>query len=266
MFKFLQSHQSTQHNLENTKAVLRQLVHSKYLDLFGALLVFGVCYYRQFHQTIYFDGAMQFGIPMTELMSYISKGAFPLGILSTVGAVFSLLSTRLIGKQNNWGNLIGLATTINSGVVDYLFGNHSAVITYPLTFLISTFAVVNWHKGEKVRKLDFTYYLIMAGGIGVGFALVYLGAYLFGGRVDHAFLMVVSLTFGISIGANLCTALKYKETWLSWTIYNIVQLTKNAMIMNIANIVKYIFYMGNAVITWFDWRLNGDVISNQKSC
>lgn len=249
--------------MEKTKILLRQLVHSKNLDLFGALLIFGVCYYRSFHETIFYNGEIQFGIPFSELLFYLKRGAFPLGILSTIGAVFSLLSTRLIGKQNNWGNIIGLLTTINSGTADYLFGNHSAIITYPLTFLISALAVKNWHEGEKVRERDFQYYMIMVTGIVLGFGLVYLGAYLFGGKTDHAFLTVVSLTFGLSVGANYCTALKYKETWLSWMIYNIVQLIKNAMIMNIANVVKYIFYMGNAVVTWFDWRLNGDVKSEK---
>jgi hypothetical protein len=48
-------------------------------------------------------------------------------------------------------------------------------------------------------------------------------------------------------------------------LYNIVQLAKNAMINNLANVVKYIFYMFNAVITWFDWRLNGDVEVLEKA-
>jgi Nicotinamide mononucleotide transporter len=251
--------------LGQTKLLLRQLVHSKNLDLFGALLIFGVCYVRDFHETIFFQGKIQYGIAFSDLWSFVKKGAFPLGILSTAGAVVSMLSTRLTGKQSNWGNIIGLLTTINSGVADYLFGNHSAIITYPLTFLIYTFAVKNWAKGEKVRDLDLRYYLIMTSGIVIGFVLVYLGAHLFGGRNEDGFLIVVAVTFGLSVGANFCNALKYKETWLSWMLYNIVQLTKNAMINNIANVVKYIFYMFNAVITWFDWRLNGDVEVSGKS-
>jgi Nicotinamide mononucleotide transporter len=168
--------------LEQTKKNLRLLVHSKNLDVFGALLIFGVCYVRDFHETIFFQGKIQYGIPITELWSFLMKGAFPLGILSTIGAIFSMLSTRLIGKQSNWGNIIGLLTTINSGTADYLFGNHSAIITYPLTLLIHTFAVKNWAAGEKVRDLDLRYYLIMASGIVLGFVLVYLGAHLFGGK------------------------------------------------------------------------------------
>ena len=239
--------------------LLRKLVQSTSLDLFGAILIFGVCYYRNFHGTIFYQGEIQFGIPFQELWGYITKGAYPLGVLSTIGAIFSLLSTRLVGKQNNVGNYIGVATTINSGTNDYLFGNASAIITYPLTFFITTFAVANWHKGEKIRKRDGRYYLIIIAGLVIGFMLVYLGAYLFGGRTDHAFLSVVSLTFGLSLGANFCNALKYEETWLSWIVYNVVQLTKAVMQINIANVVKYIFYLFNAFITLFDWKLNGDV-------
>ncbi len=246
--------------MSTSRPILRQLVQSKYLDLFGALLIFGVCYYRNFHQTIFFQGEIQFGIPFKELWIYVQQGAFPLGIFSTAGAVFSLLSTRLVGKQNNWGNFIGILTTINSGVIDFLFGNASAIITYPLTFFIVTFAFNKWKKGALIKKRDTNYYLIIGAGLIIGFALVYLGAYLFGGRTDNTFLVIVSLTFGLSLGANFCNALKYEETWLSWIIYNIVQLTKNTMQMNIANVVKYIFYLFNAFITLFDWKLNGDKV------
>jgi len=238
---------------------IRSLVLSSWLDLLGASLVLGVCLYRSFHETIYFQGEIQFGIKITELLGYIGQGAFPLGILSIVGAIFSLLSTRLIGKQNNAGNVIGVLTAINSGVIDFMFGNASAIITYPLTFFIMVFSVSKWKGGEKIKPRDFKYYTIIGLGILFGFVLVYLGAYLFGGRTDGLFLNIVAITFGLSIGGNICSALKYEETWLSWVLYNIVQLTKAAMQFNLANVVKYIFYLFNAAITLVDWRSNGDI-------
>ena len=112
--------------------VLRKIVHSTSLDLIGAVLIFGVCYYRNFHGTIYYEDSIHFGIPFKELWSYIQQGAYPLGILSTIGAIFSMLATRLTSKQNNWGNFIGIITTVNSGANDYLFGNASAIITLSL--------------------------------------------------------------------------------------------------------------------------------------
>lgn len=242
----------------------RQIVKSPYIDLFGALLIFGVCVTRDFHGTIYYQGEIQFGIPFLELGSHMQQGAFPLGIFSMVGAIFSVLSTRLVGKQNNWGNFIGILTTISSGAIDYMFGNHSAVITYPVTFAIHNFAFVNWRKGAKIKKRDAWYYLIFAGGIAIGFALVYLGAYLFGGRTDSYFLSLVSVIFGISLGANFCSALKYEETYGNWIVYNIVQLAKNLTQLNIANVVKYVFYLFNAAVTLIDWKFNGDVNKDKE--
>ena len=235
------------------------MVHSSYLDVLGALIVLGVCIDRSFHETIFFQGEIQFGIPISELWSYMMRGAFPLGILSTIGAIFSMLATRFTGKQKNTGNVLGAVTTVNSGAIDFMFGNGSAVITYPLTFLIFTFAIKRWAGGEKIKKIDTRYFIVLVISMFIGFALVYLGAYLFGGRTEGYFLVIVSVTFGVSLGANICNALKYEQTWLSWIVYNIVQLTKNTIIGNTANVVKYIFYLFNAVITQFDWKLNGDV-------
>lgn len=231
---------------------------SPYLDLLGAVLVLGICIARDFHETVYVNGEIQFGVPIGDLMGYVFEGAYPLGILSTIGAILSLMATRLVGRQRNLGNVFGVVTTINSGLNDFLFGNGSAAITYPLTFFLQTFAVSRWAKGEKIRKRDKYYYLIVAVGLVLGFILVFLGAQLFGGRTEIGFLTVVSVTFGLSLGANFSNALKYEETWLSWIVYNIVQLIKNIMLANLANVVKYVFYLFNAGITLGDWKLNGD--------
>lgn len=234
-------------------------MHSKYMDLLGACLVLLVSIYNEFHLTFYFHGEVIYNVPFSQQISLIQQGAFPLGIFSTVGAVFSLLSTRFVGKQNNFGNMIGLLTTINSGTIDYFLGNHSAAITYPLTFIITYFAVVKWNKGEKIRKIDFNYYVINSIGLVLGYALVYIGTEIFGGRDDLLFYNIVSITFGLSLGANFSSALKYESTFLSWAIYNVVQLFKAFIQLNIANIAKYIFYLINAVIVLADWVLNRDV-------
>jgi len=92
----------------------------------------------------------------------------------------------------------------------------------------------------------------------VAFLLVYLGAHLFGGKTDSIFLFVVAVSFGISLGATTSNAFKYQETWASWCIYNVIQLVKNTMQFNIANVVKYVFYLFNASFTLFDWKINGD--------
>lgn len=246
-------------NVSLRSPLLRNLVQSPSLDLVGAVLIFITCVWRDFLGTVYFDGEMLFGTPLSDLPSYIKKGAYPLGIMSTIGAVFSLLSTRLIGKQNNWGNFIGILTTINSGTNDFLFGNRSAIITYPITFFVTTFAAYNWHKGEKIRKIDANYFIIIAVAMMIAYGLVYLGFQLFGGLEGQLFFHTVAFTFGLSLGANAASSLKYEETWLSWIIYNIAQLVKNSIQLNVANITKYVFYLFNAFITLFDWKWNGDI-------
>jgi nicotinamide mononucleotide transporter len=119
--------------------------------------------------------------------------------------------------------------------------------------------VIKWKKGEKIRKIDFNYYLINSVGLVLGYLLVYIGTEIFGGRDDLLFFNIVSITFGLSLGANFSSALKYETTFLSWTIYNVVQLIKAFLQLNIANIAKYIFYMINAAITLGDWIWNRDV-------
>lgn len=237
---------------------IRTLVKSSYLDILGAVLVFAICFYKDFHGTIYYNGKITFGVPIYDLFSHIERGAYPLGITAMIGAVFSLLATRFTGKQSTTGPVIGLMTTINSGVNDFLFGNASAIISYPITFVIFTFIVKRWSDGVKMRQRDLLYYLILFLGMVVGFSIVFLGGFLFGGRTDVLFLVVLSLTFGLSLGANIATAFKYEETWLSWIVYNIIQLFKAVLQINIANVAKYIYYLFNAVITLGDWKYNGD--------
>lgn len=237
---------------------LRKIVLSKELDLIGAILVFAVCYYRSFHKTVYINGALRFNDTFDQAWAQILQGGYPLGILATVGAIFSMLASRLIAKQNNTGNLIGIFTTVNSGTNDFLFGNASALITYPISFILNSFSFAKWNKGEQIKNIDWKYYFAVVVGLIIGFALVYLGAYLFGGKTGNFFLITVALSFGLSIGANFANAFKYEETWFSWMIYNSVQLVKNAILLNVANIVKYVFYLIMATFTLFDWKLNGD--------
>jgi nicotinamide mononucleotide transporter len=239
-------------------SLVRKYVNSSYIDVLGAGLIFFTCVWRDFLGTIYYEGTIQFGTALSELPEMMVNGAYPLGVFSTVGAVFSLLSTRLVGKQNNWGNLIGIITTVNSGTNDFLFGNRSAIITYPITFIVHTFATYNWAKGEKIRKVDSRYFVIIGISMIIAYSLVYLGFSWFGGLDSTLFFHTVAITFGLSLGANAASSLKYEETWLSWTIYNLVQLIKNSIQLNVANIAKYIFYLFNAVITLLDWKWNGD--------
>ncbi|MFD0836862.1 nicotinamide mononucleotide transporter family protein [Mariniflexile aquimaris] len=245
---------------EQNNVLLRKITHSKYIDFVGVILVLSICIYNNFHETIYYQGGIQFGVPLRDFSNYISKGGFPIGLLSTIGAVISLLAARLIVKQRNLGNLIGIFTTVNSGVIDYLFGNHSAIITYPLTFAIAILATKKWHDGERIKKIDGKYWLLVFVGFLTSYTLVYLGFYLFGTTIDNViFKHSVAIIFGISLVGNISTAFKYEQTFLTWSFYNVAQLIKNTIQGNIANVVKYIFYLLNAILAFFDWKINGDV-------
>lgn len=236
-------------------------VHSVYMDFFGVALILLVCYWRNFHETVYLNGEILFNTG-AEFSALISQGGIPLGYFSMGGAVLSVLSGRFTAKQNNLGNVIGIIIAVTSGTLDYLFGNHSAIITYPVTFLVASFATYKWSTGIKIRKIDTQYYVILAGAMLLAFCLVHLGFYVFGGKSGWIFRNSVALIFGLSMAGNISNAFKYQETWFNWMAYNVLQLTKNTLQMNFANVIKYVFYMIGAVITYFDWRWNGDV---QKS-
>lgn len=240
--------------------MLRRIVHSKYIDVLGVVLVVGITLYRNFHETIYYEGGIRFGIPFSSLWSYIEKGAFPIGILSILGAVFSLLATRFLVRQSNIGNVIWIFTTINSGVIDYLFGNHSAIITYPLTFGLALLSTKKWYEGERIKNADFRYWILFIVAFIISYSLVYLGFYWFGTTITNPiFKHTIAIIFGISIIGNVGIVFKYKQSFLVWTFYNFAQIVKNFIQGNLANVIKYVFYLSNAILTYFDWHLNGDV-------
>ena len=243
---------------QELKKIIHFYVHSKSMDIFGVLLILVVCYWRNFHETVYLNGEILFDTG-AQFGDYIDQGGVPLGYFSMAAAVISILSGRFTAKQNNLGNVLGIIIAVTSGTLDYLFGNHSAVITYPVTFLVASFATYNWSKGVTIRKIDRQYYLILFISMVLAFSLVHLGFYLFGGKTGFIFRNSVALIFGLSLAGNISNAFKYQETWFNWMAYNVLQLTKNTLQMNFANVVKYIFYMISAVITYFDWKLNGDI-------
>lgn len=246
---------------------LRKLVHSKYLDLFAVAIILTVSLSLHYHQTFYYQGKAHSGVPLSEWGNLLRNGAFPLGIFSTIVACFSMLSTRFVGKQSNTGNVIGILTTISVCIIEFLLGNKSAVITYPVTFFITIFATVKWSRGEKIKPKDTLYYIMLVAGIILGYALVFVGFYLF----DHTFgwysdfkskllFHTLSLTFGISLAANTASALKYQETWINWFVYNLIQIVKKILLKDWATVGKYLFYIFNSIITFFDWKWNKDRI------
>lgn len=243
---------------------VRTWVFSKYLDVFSAILIFSVSVGLGYQSTLYKGGKVLFNVSFSDWVSQMKEGAFPLGIFSIVGAIFSVLATRLVGKQNNLGNFIAIFTTINSGVIDYILGNKAAIITYPVTFIITILYTYNWSKGIKIRKVDTLYFVLLFVSMTMGVGLTLLGFYLFSDTVITPISILTSVVLGFSFFGNLATIFKYKETFFNWFIYNLIQLIKNSLQLNIPYVVKFLFYLINSLITFFDWNFNGD-ISQRKS-
>jgi len=244
---------------------LRSIVHSKYLDVFAVLVILVTSISLGYHKTFYFQSEALFNISFEEWKGMLSKGAFPLGVFSIIVACFSMMSARLVCKQNNWGNIIGIFTTICVCFIDFSLGNKSAVITYPLTFFLSIYGSVKWIKGERIKQRDCLYYWIVVCGLVLGYLLTFLGFYIFDSSYtwysDFTAKLLfhsIAVTFGLSIVSNTATAFKYEETWLGWLLYDVIQVVKNVLLFNWANVGKYVFYIVNVILTFFDWKFNKD--------
>ncbi|HES9637664.1 TPA: nicotinamide mononucleotide transporter [Streptococcus pneumoniae] len=181
----------------------------------------------------------------------------PFGLISVTNVGISMLSTRFTGKLSKWGNYFGIVNTILSGAIDYILGNKAAIITYPVTFLIYTFAIKKWEASQEGRPNQMSQKQVKLAAIIISiiaflFAFVtnYIG---YEGKMD-LLAYVTTIAFALSLIANALNALKLTTQWGFWLIYNFVQLTKAGIQGNFANIGKYIFYILNAIGALFVWN------------
>ncbi|CJM42592.1 nicotinamide mononucleotide transporter [Streptococcus pneumoniae] len=181
----------------------------------------------------------------------------PFGLISVTNVGISMLSTRFTGKLSKWGNYFGIINTILSGAIDYILGNKAAIITYPVTFLIYTFAIKKWKASQEGRPNQMSQKQVKLAAIIISiiaflFAFVtnYIG---YGGKMN-LLAYVTTIAFALSLIANALNALKLTTQWGFWLIYNFVQLTKAGIQGNFANIGKYIFYILNAIGALFVWN------------
>ncbi|HHX7737397.1 TPA: nicotinamide mononucleotide transporter [Streptococcus pneumoniae] len=181
----------------------------------------------------------------------------PFGLISVTNVGISMLSTRFTGKLSKWGNYFGIVNTILSGAIDYILGNKAAIITYPVTFLIYTFAIKKWKASQEGRPNQMSQKQVKLAPIIISiiaflFAFVtnYIG---YGGKMN-LLAYVTTIAFALSLIANALNALKLTTQWDFWLIYNFVQLTKAGIQGNFANIGKYIFYILNAIGALFVWN------------
>jgi len=229
------------------KKYLKQFAKSKTFDFLGVMLVVGI--------------AIASGYLNSRLDKFVDWGPWtalvPFGLISVTNVGISMLSTRFTGKLSRWGNYLGILNTILSGAIDYILGNKAAIITYPVTFLIYTFAIKKWQESQEGKpntrsktqtKLIATIATITA------FAFAYITNYIGYGGNMNPLAYVTTIAFALSLVANVFNALKLTTQWGFWLIYNIVQLAKAGIQGNFANVGKYIFYIINSIGALFLWN------------
>lgn len=233
---------------------------SRYADLFGVALVIAI--------------AIGSGYLNTNLAKYVDWGPMtsliPLGVISVINVGISMMSTRLTGRLSNVGNVLGIINTALSGTIDYILGNKAAIITYPVTFIVYTFAIRRWQNSERGKAMEpptgAKGRLVIAGIVAGSFAFSllanYIGYYLlanyigYGGQMTFLF-WITTVVFGLSLSANILNALKLTMQWQFWALYNTVQCVKALTQGNFANVGKYIFYIINSVAAFLLWTRNG---------
>jgi nicotinamide riboside transporter PnuC len=178
-----------------------------------------------------------------------------------VGAAVSMMGTRWATKRKNWGNAVGVVTSVNSAVVDYFLGNKAAFLTYPVSLLGNALSFLVWSRSDDriPRSLDRYYFAVAAGAFALAFALNYVG---FTGFLSHpiadedvAKFWVTALITGLTFSGTLNMPRMYADTWVFWLIYNSLKLYQNLLFGNVAFVAKYVFYLVNAVLAWRVWHL-----------
>jgi nicotinamide mononucleotide transporter PnuC len=229
------------------KKYLKQFAKSKIFDFLGVMLVVGI--------------AIASGYLNSRLDKFVDWGPWtalvPFGLISVTNVGISMLSTRFTGKLSKWGNYLGILNTVLSGAIDYILGNKAAIITYPVTFLIYTFAIKKWQESQEGKpntrsktqtKLIATIATITA------FTFAYITNYIGYGGNMNPLAYVTTIAFALSLIANVFNALKLTTQWGFWLVYNIVQLIKAGIQGNFANVGKYIFYIINSIGALFVWN------------
>ena len=226
--------------MSTTKSQIQAFTESSGLDVLGVAVVITVSLTLGFHKTV-----------IDEL---------PIGLMSVVGATFSMLATRLVTKRNNIGNLIGIAATINSAIVDYYLGNQAAFLTYPISFFGLIASYLFWKKkGNRTpRRFDRWYFINVMIAFSLAFVLNYIG---FTGYLNHDIMPEDNLKFwitaiitGLTFFFFLNMPRMYADTWAFYEVYNGLKIYQNILFGNTAYVAKYIFYLFNALLGWIVWH------------
>jgi len=222
---------------------IKKITNSRYLDYIGVVLVVSISILLKYHETLYdFEWNQK---------SY----SFYLGYFSIVNTILSMLATRLVTKKNNFGNLISTCNTLLSGGIDFLLGNIGAVLTYPVSFFGNYFAFKIWKKKQYLNSMDLIFFRNMGIGILLSFVLNYIAFTNFStGAIDWKLFFIIAVPAGISFGGTFNLGRMYPDNWFNWQVYNAFKIVQNLMLLNIANTIKYVFYMVNAILGYITWN------------
>jgi hypothetical protein len=222
---------------------IKKITNSRYLDYIGVVLVVSISFLLKYHETLYdFEWNQK---------SY----SFYLGYFSIVNTILSMLATRLVTKKNNFGNLISTCNTLLSGGIDFLLGNIGAVLTYPVSFFGNYFAFKIWKKKQYLNSIDLIFFRNMGIGILLSFVLNYIAFTNFStGAIDWKLFFIIAVPAGISFGGTFNLGRMYPDNWFNWQVYNAFKIVQNLMLLNIANTIKYVFYMVNAILGYITWN------------
>ncbi|VPK04416.1 Nicotinamide mononucleotide transporter [Streptococcus pneumoniae] len=163
--------------------------------------------------------AIASGYLNSRLDKFVDWGSWtalvPFGLISVTNVGISMLSTRFTGKLSKWGNYFGIVNTLLFGAIDYILGNKAAIITYPVTFLIYTFAIKKWEASQEGRPNQMSQKQVKLAAIIISiiaflFAFVtnYIG---YEGKMD-LLAYVTTIAFALSLIANALNALKLNNS------------------------------------------------------
>lgn len=222
---------------------IKKITNSQYLDVVGVILVVSVSIYLEYYKTTY-------------SFSFNNKNyIFFLGYFSILNTCFSMMATRLVTKKNNFGNLIGTLNTALSGTIDYLLGNIGAILTYPVSFFGNFIAYRIWKKKKKLNSIDFIFFRNIGLGLLLSLLLNYIAFTSFSNQaIDWKLFFAIAIPAGISFGGTFNLGRMYPDNWINWQVYNLFKIVQNLMLMNIANTVKYVFYLINAALGLITWK------------
>ena len=222
---------------------IKSITNSRYLDYIGVVLVVSISFLLKYHETLY------------DFVWNQKSYSFYLGYFSIVNTILSMLATRLVTKKNNFGNLISTCNTLLSGGIDFLLGNIGAVLTYPVSFFGNYFAFKIWKKKQYLNTIDLIFFRNMIIGILLSFVLNYIAFTSFStGAIDWKLFFIIAIPAGISFGGTFNLGRMYPDNWFNWQVYNAFKIVQNLMLLNIANTIKYVFYMVNAILGYITWN------------